>query len=80
MKYFRVERQQIVGDIVSGEVYADGEFVGLPDTIEPNETKVLGYVVYESNDNGIETGAKYYDDLSDIKNDHPPTEWQNDKW
>lgn len=81
MKCFRVEKQQIVGNIVQGEVFADGEFINLPDDIEPNETRDLGYVVYVTDEAGRTLDVVYgYTDIEKIKEDFPPTEYQNNDW
>lgn len=81
MKYFRVERQQIVGNIVQGEVFSDGEFINLPDDIEPNETRDLGYVVYIMDEMGRTLDIVYgYTDIEQIKEDFPALEWQNNDW
>lgn len=81
MRYFKVELQQIVGDIVEGEVDDTGEMLDLPDTIETNETHDLGYVVYELDESGVVIDTIYgYDDIEKIKEDFPADKWQNNNW
>lgn len=81
MRYFQVLMETLVGDIVCGEVDIDGEYVELPDTIEPNEERELGFVVKEMDEQGVITDTIYGLTLDEIKKEYSADNgWQNNNW
>lgn len=81
MRYFKVEEQLIAGAILQGEVDKNGEQLYLPDTVETNEEKSLGYIVYElDEDNNIIDTIYGYLDIDEIIKDFAKPEWINRSW
>ena len=81
MRYFKVELQQIEGDIIAGEIDDIGEMIELPDIVEPNETHDLGYVVYELDEDGDILDTIYSLTLDEIKKEYSADNgWQNNNW
>ena len=81
MKYFKVELQQIKGDLMASEVDCAGEMVDLPDIVETNETHDLGYVVYELDEGGDILDTIYGLTLDEIKKEYSADNgWQNNNW
>lgn len=94
MKYFEVKKETLTGMMTSGEVYADGEYVSMPDDVEAREI-TLGYSVYEYNDLGMTEHVEFYRVATDmldfsnneelvlarIKDDYSADKgWQNNNW
>lgn len=93
MKYFEVHKEELRGSLMSGEIYADGEYINEADELEIR-TLTTGFSVYEYDEQGVRTGTEFYpvstdmggwsDDadevLKQIKADHPANEWQNHDW
>ena len=81
MRYFKVELQQIKGDIIAGEVDCAGEIIDLPDIVETNKTNDLGYVVYELDECGYILDTIYGLTLDEIKKEYSADNgWQNNNW
>lgn len=92
-KYFEVHREELRGSLMSGEIYADGEYINEADELEIRAI-TTGFSVYEYDEQGIQTGKKFYpvstdtEDWSDnaeeqienIKRDYPADIWQNNAW
>ena len=93
MKYFTVEREELTGTQVSGEIFADGEYVNLPSDTEMR-TVTTGFSVFEYGEDGMTQRVEFYpvkidteswatnedEVLEQIKADHPAGEWQNNNW
>ena len=93
MKYFRVEKEELTGQIYSGEIYADGSYAG---ECEEKEIKTIttGFSVFEMNEQGLTENVEFYpittdtsdwsDDaeevIENIKRDYPADIWQNNEW
>lgn len=93
MRYFRVEKEEISGPVVSGEIYADGGFIE-----DTHETKIItittGFSVFEMNEQGMTENVEFYpvttntsdwsddaeEQIENIKRDYPADEWQNNEW
>lgn len=81
MRYFRVEKQLLAGEILSGEVFSDGEFAELPEMIEPQAERELGFVVYELDESGVVLDTIYGLTLDEIKKEYSADNgWQNHNW
>lgn len=93
MKYFEVHKEELVGTVVSGEIFADGEWVNLPDDMEQHSL-TTGFSVYEYDENGVREDTTFYpvttdtetwednseEQIENIKRDYPPDLWQNNSW
>ena len=93
MKHFRVEKEELIGTQVAGEIYSDGQYVGLPDDQEPL-TITAGFSVIEYGEDGMIDNATFYPVATDmesltnnedivlehIKSIYTPDKWQNDQW
>lgn len=93
MKYFAVNREELVGMTTTGEVFSDGEYINLPDDVEAR-TITMGFSVMEYGEDGMIENVKFYgvhtdmeslaDDadavLEQIKADYPAGDWQNNNW
>lgn len=93
MKYFRVEREELTGTLVAGEIYSDGEFVCLPSDTEM-QTVTTGFSVFVEDEQGMTEHVEFYpvkidtenwetnedEVLEQIKRDYPAPEWQNNNW
>ncbi len=93
MKYFEVHKEELRGSLMSGEIYADGEYVNEADELEIR-TITTGFSVYEYDEQGVRTDTKFYpvttdmeswtDDaeevIENIKRDYPADIWQNNNW
>lgn len=93
MRYFRVDKEELTGMLVSGEIFSDGEYVELPNDTEAR-TITTGFSVWKYKENGETIGVEYYpveiyadswttneeEVLEQIKQDFPAGEWQNDRW
>lgn len=93
MKYFSVNKEELIGTLTTGEICSDGEYVNLPDDIE-QRTLTMGYSVSIYEENGMIEDTKYYpvnidteswttnedEVLEKIKADFPAGEWQNNNW
>ena len=93
MRYFRVDKEELTGMLVSGEIFSDGEYVELPNDTEAR-TITTGFSVWKCKENGETIGVEYYpveiyadswttneeEVLEQIKQDFPPDGWQNDRW
>lgn len=93
MKYFEVHKEELRGSLMSGEIYADGEYINEADELEIR-TLTTGFSVYEYDEQGVRTGTEFYpvstnmgdwsDDaeevIENIKRDYPADEWQNHSW
>ena len=93
MKYFQVNKEELIGTLTTGEIYSDGEYVNLPDDIEQRNL-TMGYSVSIYDENGMIEDVKYYpvkidteswetnedEVLEKIKADFPAGEWQNNQW
>lgn len=93
MKYFQVNKEELIGMMTAGEVYSDGEYVGLPDDVEARNI-TMGFSVSEYGENGMIEDVKFYPvktDMESMENDeeevlkkikaiYPPDSWQNDRW
>ena len=93
MKYFEVHKEELRGSLMSGEVYADGEYVDEADELEIRII-TTGFSVYEYDEQGVRTGTEFYpittdmatweDDaeevMENIKRDYPADAWQNNNW
>lgn len=97
MKYFTVEEECLVGNLQRIKVASDGEPVGDPHSVDWESWAcqlILGYVVYELNEDGTAKRSKFYpvhtdttrlkndskQVLEQIKADYPAPEWQNNEW
>ena len=92
-KYFEVHKEELVGTIVSGEIYSDGDYINLPDDMEQRSI-ITGYSVYEYDEQGVRQNTEFYpvatdmgtfednedEVLSKIIKEHDPSEWQNNNW
>ena len=93
MRHFRVDKEELTGTLVAGEVHSDGEYVELPNDTEAR-TITTGFSVWKYKENGETIGVEYYpveiyadswttneeEVLEQIKQDFPPDGWQNDRW
>lgn len=94
MKYFAVNKEELVGMLTTGEIFSDGEHVNLPDDIEAR-TITTGYSVSEYREDGMIERVVFYpvkidteawttnEDkvLEEIKEDYrPELGWQNNNW
>ena len=93
MKYFTVEKEKLVGTLVTGGVYSDGEYINLPSDTDLQET-VTGFTVTIYDEGGMIKECKFYpvsintrdwatnedEVLEQIKSDYPAPEWQNNNW
>ena len=93
MKYFSVNREELVGTMTTGEVYSDGEYVNLPDDVEQRSI-TMGFSVSEHGEDGMIQDVKFYPVATDmesftddsdeviekIKADYPAPDWQNNNW
>ena len=93
MKYFEVHKEELRGSLMSGEIFADGEYINEADELEIR-TLTTGFSVYEYDEQGVRTGTEFYpvsidmgdwsDDteevIENIKRDYPADEWQNHSW
>ena len=93
MKYFSVNKEELVGMMTTGEVYSDGEYKNLPDDIEARNI-TMGFSVMEYGENGMIENVKFYavktdmeslanneeEVLNKIKEDYKAGEWQNHDW
>lgn len=93
MKYFEVHREELKGSLMSGEIYADGEYINEADELEVR-TLTTGFSVYEYDEQGTRIGTEFYpvstdmgdwsDDaeevIENIKRDYPADVWQNNNW
>lgn len=93
MKYFSVNKEELIGTLTTGEVFGDGEYVNLPDDIE-QRSLTTGYSVSIYGEDGMIEDVKYYpvtidteswvtnedEVLEKIKADFPVGEWQNNQW
>lgn len=93
MKYFSVNREELVGMTTTGEIFSDGEYKDLPDDVEARNI-TMGFSVMEYNESGMIENVRFYpvetdmESLTDnsdkvldkIKEDYSPTEWQNNNW
>lgn len=59
MKYFSVEKEELVGTLVAGEVYSDGEYRDLPSDTDPQET-VTGFTVTIYDEGGMIEECRFY--------------------
>lgn len=59
MKYFTVEKEKLVGTLVTGEVYSDGEYRDLPSDTDQQET-VTGFSVTIYDNNGMIEDVRFY--------------------
>lgn len=93
MKYFSVNKEELIGTLTTGEVLSDGDYATLPDDIEQRNL-TMGYSVSIYDENGMIEDVKYYpvkidteswetnedEVLEKIKADFPAGEWQNNQW
>lgn len=93
MRYFDVKKETLVGTLVSGTVFSDGEYADLPDDIEQREI-TTGFSVFEYDEQGMTERVNFYpvkidleawttnedEVLGKIKEDYQPLEWQNNNW
>lgn len=93
MKYFEVHKEELRGSVMSGECYADGEFINEADELEVRAIPT-GFSVYVYDEGGVREDTEFYpitidtsawetDEekvLEKIKQDFPPTEYQNNEW
>ena len=93
MRYFDVKKETLVGTLVSGTVFSDGEYADLPDDIEQREI-TTGFSVFEYDEQGMTERVNFYpvkidleawatnedEVLGKIKDDYQPLEWQNNNW
>ena len=93
MKYFTVEREELRGSVMAGEVYSDGEYID-----EAHEREIrsitLGFSIWTYEEDGTTIAVDFYpvhtdmgtfeDDsaevIEQIKQDYPPDKWQNNNW
>ena len=94
MRYFKVDREELSGQMMTAEVYADGEYADLPSEIGEIATITMGFSVTEYGDDYMIKNVEFYpvktdmESMSDnsaevlekIKQDYPAGEWQNDNW
>lgn len=93
MKYFQVNREELIGTLTTGEIDSDGEYTNLPDDIEQRNI-TIGFSVSEYGEDGMIENVEFYpvqidtegwttnEDavLESIKNKYQPNEWQNNNW
>lgn len=93
MKYFSVNREELVGMMTTGVIYSDGEYKDLPDDVEARNI-VMGFSVSEYDEQGMIQTVEFYPVVTDmeslednseevldkIKADYPAGEWQNHDW
>lgn len=93
MKYFSVNREELVGMMTTGAIYSDGEYKDLPDDVEAR-TITMGFSVSEYDEQGMIQTVEFYPVATDmeslednsekvldkIKADYPAGEWQNHDW
>jgi len=94
VKYFEVHKEELRGSLMSGEVYADGEYINEADELEIR-TITTGFSVYEYDEQGVRTGTEFFpvhidtntweDDadkvLDIIRRTYPADNgWQNNAW
>lgn len=93
MKYFSVNKETLSGMMTTGEIYSDGEYVGLPDDIEAREI-TMGFSVTRYGEDGMIENVEFYPVITDmesltnnedvvlehIKSIYTPDKWQNDQW
>jgi hypothetical protein len=93
MKYFSVNKEELVGMQTTGEIYSDGEYVNLPDDIEA-KTITMGFSVSEYGEDGMIENVAFYPVSTDmesltnnedvvlehIKSIYTPDKWQNHQW
>lgn len=94
MKYFDVEKETLYGNLYIGVVNSDGSQAELPEDLGERTEITLGFLVIERDEEGTNQNQKYYsvrtngetyenneeEVLEKIKQDYPPTEWQNHNW
>lgn len=93
MKYFEVHREELRGSLMSGEIYADGEYINEADELK-NMAITTGFSVDEYDENGEHIGTEFYpvstdmndwsdnaeEQIENIKRDYPADIWQNNAW
>lgn len=93
MKYFYVEKEELSGMTVAGEVDSDGDYINTPDDQEAR-TITTGFTVFECGEDGMVEHTEFYpvktdmytfendedEVLEQIKSDYPAPEWQNHNW
>lgn len=93
MKYFSVNKEELVGMMTTGEIYSDGEYKNLPDDVEARNI-TMGFSVWEYDEDGTTENVEFYPvatDMGDftnnedivlehIKSIYTPDEWQNNEW
>lgn len=93
MKYFQVNREELIGTLTTGEIDSDGEYTNLPDDIEQRNI-TIGFSVSEYGEDGMIENVEFYpvqidteswttnedEVLEQIKADYPAGEWQNNNW
>lgn len=95
MKHFRVEEEFVSAIPRRVEVSADGSDIeGTDYETDDYEYIVLGYTVYEEDEQGITQNVEFYpvqtdtrtfrcnadEVLAQIRQDYPASEWQNNNW
>lgn len=93
MKYFSVNKEELIGMMTTGEIYSDGEYKNLPDDVEARNI-TMGFSVMQYGEDGMIQNVEFYPVATDmesftnnedevlekIKADHPAGEWQNNEW
>lgn len=94
MKYFKVEEEYMQGLPQRIEVCADGQPCGNDYQTGAIEHVILGYNVFEEDEQGMTQNVEFYavatdfrtfennahEVLKQIKADYPADEWQNNNW
>lgn len=93
MKYFSVNKEELTGMQVTGEVYSDGEYINLPDDVEAQHI-TMGFSVTQYGEDGMIENVEFYPVTTDmesltnnedtvlehIKSIYTPDKWQNNQW
>lgn len=65
MKYFYVEKEELSGMTVAGEVYPDGEYIDAPDD-QMAHTITTGFTVFECGEDGMVEHTEFYPVKTDM--------------
>lgn len=93
-RYFEVRKEVLSGKTRQYNVCIDGTPAGTSESEGDEKEIVLGFVVWEFDENGVEEDTIYYpvktdtetfknneeEVLAEIINDHPAERWQNHEW
>lgn len=93
MKYFSINKEELIGMMTTGEIYSDGEYKNLPDDVEARNI-TMGFSVMQYGEDGMIQNVEFYPVATDmesftnnedivlehIKSIYTPDKWQNNDW